>query len=123
MLEITLISMNTLDLYTAEFGKPETLRGFELENALEHRQFSQAVFTASGTLLPAYPIFDIDPNNFDDWLQLHAQVHQAEATALGLPYPSWILDVNFDVESEFYDWIGNHAALHQLTIDTLGLTS
>lgn len=115
--------MNVLDLYTAEFGKPESLRPFEFENALEHQQFASAIFLNKSVNIPAYPLFDIDPNNFDDWLQVHALVHQAEAKALGLPYPSWILDVNFDVENDFYDWIGNHAALHQLTINTLGIAS
>lgn len=115
--------MNILDLYSVEFAKPDTLAPFLLENAMEHQQFAQAIYGINGTSIPQYPIFDLNPENFDDWLQLHALMHQAEANALGLDFPPWLLDVNFDVETDFYDWMGNHAALHQFTVDRLGITS
>lgn len=51
-----------------------------------------------------------------DWLQLHANLHQAEYSALGLGVGPDLGVVDFSQESEFYDWMYSHAAAH----DTLG---
>jgi hypothetical protein len=51
-----------------------------------------------------------------DWLQLHADLHQAEYAALQLGLAPDLGVVRFEDESAFYDWMFAHAAVH----DTLG---
>ena len=51
-----------------------------------------------------------------DWLQLHANLHQAEYSALHLGVSPDLGVVDFAQESQYYDWQYAHSAVH----DTLG---
>ena len=72
-------------------------------------------------MVPSYPLIDADPNNLDDWLQMHELVHQAEARVLNQQSPFNLLDTDWNKESDFYDWISVHLYLHEQTVATLGL--
>ena len=91
------------------------------ENGLEHKLFWET-FADAGTLLPAYPIIDVDIDNLDDWLQVHQIEHQAFASALNLDNPFNLLDTDWNKEDDFYDWLASHLYIHQLIASRLGLS-
>jgi len=113
--------MNLDSLLSPVFGDAASLRSFALENAMEHKLFARTLQDSYGVSIAQYPIMDIDASNFDDWLQVHALTHMAEANAVQTTIPPWLNDVNMDQQDAFYEWIGNHAALHQFFADLLGV--
>jgi len=62
--------MNMDVLASVKFGEQESLNEFLFENGLQHRLFSN-VLAESNVLGPAYPLIDVDVDQFDDWLQAH----------------------------------------------------
>lgn len=107
-------------LLTPVFGKAESLYAFALENALEHQLFSRILNDRYGARIEQRPIIDLDPANFDDWLQMHALQHMSEAQAVGATVPPWLNNVNMDVQDAFYQWVGDHASLHQYFANLIG---
>ena len=113
--------MNFDALSNVEFGNQESLREMLFENGLEHKLFWET-FADAGTLLPQYPLIDVDIDNLDDWLQVHQIEHQAFASALNLDNPFNLLDTDWNKEDDFYDWLSSHLYIHQLIASRLGLS-
>jgi len=70
-------------------------------------------FFDQGLAVPAYPLYEADPDNLDDWLLIHNQMHESLAKILNLANPFQLLDADWNVEDDFYDWIGVHQDIHQ----------
>jgi hypothetical protein len=113
------MDMSTLSEVT--YGDKESLDRFLFENQLQHTLFHQGLFQ-QGLVCPAYPLTDVDPDNFDDWLQSHQVEHQFMANALGLSNPFNMLDADFRKEADFYDWLNNHYTIHSEIAASLGLS-
>jgi len=82
------------------------------ENFQQHRLFWQTL-NRNGIQTPFYPIEDANPDNLDDWLLIHNQMHESLAKILNLANPFQLLDADWNVEEDFYDWIGVHQDIHQ----------
>ena len=104
-----------------KFGDRDGLGEMLFENGLEHKLFWET-FADAGTLLPSFPIIDVDIDNLDDWLQVHQVEHQAFASALNLDNPFNLLDTDWNKEDDFYDWLASHLYIHQLIASRLGLS-
>ena len=115
------ISMDMNTLSTVEFGNVDALRAFLFENNTQHQVFAQEL-SLRGVSTPMLPILDANPDNLDDWLQLHNQIHERVASALGLDNPFNLVDSDWQVEGDFYDWIGVHTTIHQQILAALGVT-
>ena len=107
-------------LSIVKFGDVDSLQEFLFENGVQHYLFWN-VLADSNVLYPKYPITDAYIENLDDWLLAHQQEHQALAGYLDLSNPFNMLDVNFNVEQDFYDWLGTHLTIHEQIVATLGL--
>jgi hypothetical protein len=107
-------------LSIVRFGDPESLGEFLFENGLQHTLFANTL-ARQGLIVPRYPIIDVDLDNLDDWLQIHNQIHEAEARFLGTSNPFNLLDVDLNKESEFYDWLSSHVGVHELNKAAAGL--
>jgi len=114
--------MNFAALSTVEFGDVDSLGEFLFENGLQHQLFRDTFFS-QGIRVPAYPIMDANPDNLDDWLLSHQDEHQAFASLLGLNNPFNMLDVDWNVEEDFYDWIASHLYIHEQIAAALNLGS
>jgi hypothetical protein len=112
--------VNQDDLSYVRFGDVEGLGRFAFENYLQHQLFFEAL-NAKGYETPFYPIEEINPQNIDDFLLVHNQMHESLATILSLNNPFQLLDADFNVEDDFYDWIGVHSDIHQQIATSLGL--
>jgi hypothetical protein len=112
--------MDMAQLSTVKFGDVESLSGFLFENGLQHKLF-QETFMDQGISVPIYPLMDANPDNLDDWLQVHQVEHQYFANLLSLNNPFNLLDVDFNSEDEFYDWIASHLYIHEQIAASLGL--
>ena len=111
---------NTAALSNVIFGDVDSLGEFLFENGLEHQLFRET-FMDNGIQVPAYPLTDANPDNLDDWLLAHQDEHQSFAALLGLNNPFNMLDVDFNVEEDFYDWIASHLFIHQQIIAALNI--
>jgi len=114
--------MDYAALSTVEFGDIDSLSGFLFENGLQHQIFRDTLAQA-GYLVPAYPLFDANPDNLDDWLLSHQDEHLAFANLLGLDNPANMLDVDWNVEDDFYDWISSHLYIHEAIAVALNINS
>jgi hypothetical protein len=103
--------MNMDVLASVKFGEQESLNEFLFENGLQHRLFSN-VLAESNVLGPAYPLIDVDVDQFDDWLQAHQVEHEFFAAQLNLSNPFNMLDADFRKEDDFYDWLSQHYLIH-----------
>jgi len=112
--------MDMAQLSAVKFGDVESLSGFLFENGLQHKLF-QETFMDQGISVPIYPLMDANPDNLDDWLQVHQVEHQYFANLLSLNNPFNLLDVDFNSEDEFYDWIASHLYIHEQIAASLGL--
>jgi len=112
--------MDFQTLSTVEFGNVESLNDFLFVNGQQHLLFRDT-FLAKGITVPAFPISDANPNNLDDWLLAHQVEHQAFANLLNLNNPFNMLDVDFNVQEDFYDWLASHLYIHQQIAAALNL--
>jgi len=113
--------MDFQTLSIVKFGDVESLNDFLLVNGDQHKLFRET-FLDQGILVPAFPISDANPDNLDDWLLAHQVEHQAFANLLNLSNPFNMLDVDFNVEEDFYDWIASHLYIHEQIASALKLT-
>ena len=107
-------------LSIVEFGDKEGLQRFLFENSIQHQLFRDTFFD-QGLQVPAYPLYEADPDNLDDWLQAHQVEHQFFAAQLGLSNPFNMLDADFGKQDDFYDWLGQHLTIHEQIAEALGL--
>lgn len=114
--------MNFDALSYVSFGDEDALKVFLFENELQHRLFRQTL-QRDGVGMPAFPLGEVDTNNFDDWLLAHQVEHQKFASLLGLNNPFNMLDVDFNKEADFYDWLASHLYIHEQIAAKLGLSS
>ena len=114
--------MNMAMLSAVEFGDVDSLGEFLFENGLQHQLFRDTFFS-KGIQVPAYPITDANTDNLDDWLLSHQDEHQSFAALLGLNNPFNMLDVDFNVEADFYDWLANHQYIHQQIAAALNIST
>lgn len=112
--------MNMDRLSIVKFGDVESLGEFMFENALQHTLIATALIDQD-YVIPRYPIMDADPDNLDDWLQIHQVEHQAFSAATGLDNPFNLLDLDFNNEEQFYDWLSTHLLIHEQLVANLGL--
>jgi hypothetical protein len=112
--------MNFDALSFVKFGDKDNLREFLFENGMQHQLFYQTL-ADSGRLVSKYPIMDADVDNLDDWLLIHNQEHQVIASTLLLDNPFNLLDMDWNVEADFYEWLGVHQNLHEQIAQALGL--
>ena len=113
--------MNMDTLSAVEYGNNEALQEFLFENGLQHKLFQQT-FMDAGISVPIFPLIDAETSNLDDWLLAHQVEHQAFSSLLGLPNPFNMLDVDWNVEDDFYDWVASHLYTHQQIAAALSLT-
>lgn len=111
--------MNMDTLSNVKFGDVDSLQEMLFENAQQHKLFWETL-TDEGLTIPAFPITEANPDNLDDWLQIHQVEHQAFAAALNLDNPFNLLDTDWNVEADFYDWLQSHLYIHQLIAAQLG---
>jgi hypothetical protein len=52
---------------------------------------------------------------------VHNQEHQSLASILILDNPFQLLDVDWNVEDDFYDWLGVHLSIHEQIAAALGV--
>jgi len=114
--------MNFDAISMVEFGDKEGLQVFLFENAMQHQLFRDTFFS-QGIRVPAFPIYEADPDNLDDWLLAHQVEHQFFSAQLGLSNPFNMLDADFGKQDDFYDWIGQHLSAHEQIAAQLGLSS
>ena len=113
--------MDFSTLSIVKFGDKDSLGEFLFVNAAQHQTFRDTFFD-QGIQVPAYPLGDADIENLDDWLQAHQVEHQSFAGLLGLQNPFNMLDVDWNVEEDFYDWLASHLYIHQQIAAALNLS-
>ena len=113
--------MNFDTLSIVKFGDVDSLGEFLFENGIQHKLF-QETFMDQGISVPIYPIIDANTENLDDWLLAHQVEHQSFAGLLGLENPFNMLDVDWNVEDDFYDWVASHYYIHEQIAAALKLT-
>lgn len=113
--------MNFDALSFVQFGDVEGLQVFLFENSTQHRLFRDVLFD-QGQRPPAFPLYDVDVDKFDDWLLDHQVEHQYYAAQLGLSNPFNMLDADFTREDDFYQWLAQHAFAHEQIAAALGLS-
>lgn len=114
--------MNIDDLASVEYLDDEGFNRFSFENAQEHMLFRDVLARDASIVIPAYPLYDPDPTDIDNWLLNHYQEHLAIADALNLDISVNLLDTDWRKEEDFYDWLNLHYLMHSQIIKTLGLT-
>ena len=100
------------------FGEAESLREFLFENGVQHQSFAERLQDL-GYQIQRYPLIDADPEDLDDWLQVHQLEHQQFSTILNLNDPFNLLDLDFNQEDDFYDWVQKHLLIHEQIARTL----
>ena len=113
--------MNFDALSFVQFGDVEGLQVFLFENSTQHQLFRDSLFE-QGLKPPAFPLYDVDVDKFDDWLLDHQVEHQYYAAQLGLSNPFNMLDADFRKEDDFYEWLAQHAFAHEQIAAALGLS-
>lgn len=113
--------MNFETLSFVQFGDVESLQVFLFENSTQHQLFRDVLFD-QGQRPPAFPLYDVDVDKFDDWLLDHQVEHQYYAAQLGLSNPFNMLDADFTREDDFYQWLAQHAFAHEQIAAALGLS-
>lgn len=112
--------MNMQNLSSVVFGDKDNLNDFLFENGLQHTLFRSSL-SEQGIVGPAYPIMDVDVDNFDDWLLMHQNEHEFFASVLNLPNPFNMLDADFRKEDDFYEWVSQHYLTHAQIAAALGV--
>ena len=113
-------SINQNYIAYVQFGDVEGLSRLVFENFQQHRLFWQTL-NRNNIATPFYPIEEASPDNLDDWLLIHNQMHESLAKILNLANPFQLLDADWNVEDDFYDWIGVHQDIHQQIAQRLGV--
>ena len=108
-------------LATPIFGEPDSLKEFLFENGIQDQVFAERLIDA-GAVIVRYPIMDADPQDLDDWLQIHQLEHQQFANLLDLNNPFNMQDLDFNQEDDFYDWVNRHLLIHEQIARSLGVT-
>lgn len=116
------------------FGDENSLQDFFFVHRLVHIQVDGVIATNGGGSMPNSTIDseraletwgglmverEIDDGGraaLLDWLQLHANLHQAEYSALQLGVAPELGVVDFAQQNQFYDWMYAHSAVHD-TLD------
>ena len=114
--------MDFATLSIVKFGDRDSLGEFLFINSVQHQVFRETFF-AQGIQVPAFPLADADIDNLDDWLLSHQDEHLAFANLLGLDNPANMLDVDWNVEDDFYDWISSHLYIHEAIAVALNINS
>ena len=123
------------------YGDREGLADFLLVHRLVHQQVDAVIAQAQRGIMPSATINSsaaeqvwgalMDPDAeisvqdaqvMQDWLQVHANLHQAEYTALNLGYAPDLSQVDFGDEAQFYVWMYAHAAIHDTLDQATGTT-
>ena len=105
-------------LSQVRFGDPDGLKEFLFENGVQHQSFAERLQDL-GYQIQRYPLIDADPEDLDDWLQIHQLEHQQFSTILNLNDPFNLLDLDFNQEDDFYDWVQKHLLIHEQIARTL----
>ena len=113
--------MDFNSLSDVEFGNVDSLGNFLFVNGQQHLTFRNT-FLIAGILVPAFPLSDANTDNLDDWLLAHQVEHQSFANIIGLNNPFNMLDVDWNVEADFYDWLASHLYIHEQIAAALNLT-
>jgi hypothetical protein len=116
------------------FGDEMGLRGFFMDHRLAHAQIDNVIAQASLGNMPSAALGsdsaldawvtlmrekdapDTGRRAFSDWLQLHANLHEAEYLALGLGDAPDLGTLDGASEEQYYDWMYAHGAVHD-TLD------
>ena len=113
--------MNMDILASVVFGEKESLSSFLFENGTQHRLFRD-ILAQNNIIAPAYPLIDVDVDQFDDWLQIHQVEHEFFAAQLNLNNPFNMLDMDFRKEDDFYEWLSQHYLVHLQIASALGVS-
>lgn len=100
------------------FDDKEAFNDFLFVNSLAHTAVAKNL-EQSGSSIDSYPISTMDDET--DWLQVHAQVHQQEFSALGLVGLPDLAEIDLHDEQQYLDWMAIHAAAHDTVNAVLGL--
>jgi hypothetical protein len=103
----------------AKFGDPDAMKDFLFANSLAHHDVA-AILMQRGQSIDSKPLTDM--GNVQDWLQVHADIHQQELAYLGISDAPNIGEVDLTVESEYINWMQEHALLHLYVQQALGLS-
>lgn len=102
-----------------KFKDAAAFQDFVFANSQDHTLIATAL-QKKGIMIQQFPIADV--GNLQIWLAIHASMHDAELSNLGLDTGVDLSDVDFNVESEYRDWQQQHSLLHQYEKQALGLS-
>jgi hypothetical protein len=103
---------------------PTETQQWQFANVASHRDIIRRIQDTMGIKLVEYPLepFDPnDPNSLQNFLNLHADMHNAMDRALGLP--SYALsEVAWDDTTALAQWVNQHYIEHQAASSLLGVS-
>lgn len=120
-----------------KFNDPAGLRNFMLDHRFTHARTTAYVSAHLGIQLPDILLLDSNAENdwldamanqspvspsLRDWLERHAELHQAEYYALLLGQTPDLAVADFSNEEGFYFWMYAHRQLHDAVASSIGVT-
>ncbi len=112
--------MNAILLQDALNDSPESWGSFTLVHGIEHDALDAALRKA-GHEVEFYPLFDFPAKDNQDYLMLHAQVHESHGSALGIQLGTDLSTADFSDPDVVADWLQAHASIHLQENRALGL--
>ena len=106
------------------FNVPRTdreLAQFSFANNDEHIKIATALQNQKGIYIPSYILDPILPENKDQWLNAHQDIHNYIDNALGI-VGNDLSEVDFNNPGQVASWIWLHAQEHYQAANILGLT-
>ena len=102
-------------------SQPDLLALFAFANQDQHRLINAAIFTAQGVTLPEYVLDPLPARDFEEWLDLHQAMHNAQNAILGIEGYN-LSEVDWKDPSQLEAWTAMHFQEHALAAEILGIT-
>jgi hypothetical protein len=103
---------------------PVEMQQWAFANVSSHRDIARRIFETKRLKLVEYPLEPFDPNDpvsLNNFLNLHADMHQQMDKALGLP--SYALsEIDWADITALAQWISQHYVEHQAASSLLGVS-
>lgn len=102
-------------------SRPDLLNLFSFANQDQHRLINAAIFQKNGMTLAEYVLDPIAGREFEEWLDLHQQMHNNQNAVLGIQGYN-LSDVNWKDVSQLEEWTAMHYQEHNAAALILGIS-
>lgn len=99
---------------------PEDIASWSFSHLAHHRDINRVILSTYQIRIDEYSLDPFDPDNMNQWLDLHQQMHNEQNKALGIAGYN-LSEVNWEDEQQRSQWIWANSDEHFRASKILGV--